>query len=111
MTAMNTPEDVHPLVAEAELFEAKSNRMFTEAMRQLVIFLRFKKAVPCEHCGRRSRWHWTMRCPFRAADLGGFTVVKGDKVLMAGSPICRKHPMHPEIEAAAAAAQADKEGK
>lgn len=106
MTTMNTPEGVHPLIAEAELFEAKPNRMFTEAMRRLVVFLRFKKAVPCEHCGRRSRWHWTMRVPFRAASPAGFIMALGDKVLLPGSPLCRKHPMHPEIEAAK-----DKEAK
>ena len=90
--------DVHPLVAEAECFEAKPNPMFSEAMRQIVVFLRFKKAVPCEHCGRRSRWHWTMRLPFRAHDLGPSAVVAGDTVLLAGSPVCRKHPLHPEVD-------------
>lgn len=91
--------DVHPLIYEAELFEAKPNHMFTEAMRRLVTFLRFKKAVPCEHCGRKSRWHWTMRCPFRAVEFTAFATVPSDKVLMAGSPVCRKHLLYPETEA------------
>ena len=96
MTSAKITTDVHPLIDEAEIFEAKPNAMFSEEMRRLVAFLRFEKSVNCEHCARKSKHMWTMRCAFTISDLEDFVMVKSETVFIAGTPVCRKHCLFPE---------------
>jgi hypothetical protein len=79
---------------EPEIFEAKPNHMFSEAQRQITKFLRFRESVPCAHCGKKSRWHWTQTVPFKAAEFGGFSLKMG-RLLEANSPVCRAHILEP----------------
>jgi len=86
-------ERVHPLLEEAEIFEAAPNKLFSTEQTNLVRFLKFKESVPCCFCGKKKKNHWTMRCNFKVADLEPFALKYGEKTYCPGSPVCTKHLM------------------
>ncbi len=66
----------------------------------LIRFLRPEKAVRCVACGKKSKKHWTMLCPFRAVIFGECTFeIKAERfpVQMPGTAVCDDHPLHPEL--------------
>lgn len=80
------------------MYEAKPNRMFSEAQRAAVRFLRFSRAVECAECGRRSKSHWTSLFSFQAMDMKSnvfFLRSKTGKVHPPMTPVCHSHPMAP----------------
>jgi len=77
-----------------EIIEAKPNKMFTEAQRQSVRFMRFNRSVPCAECGKKRKVHWTMLCSFRAANFGGSSFVRKTGAVRAPlTPVCSDHPL------------------
>ncbi len=82
-----------------QLLEAKPNKMFTEAHRALVRFLRYDgDKVACAECGKKKRTLWTMLCSFQAWDMGMLVPKKSGKVHPPLTPVCQGHLMAPEIE-------------
>ena len=86
-------KDDGPLIVQ--LFEAKPNKMFTEAHTRHVRFLRFNAAVPCAECGKRSKHHWTVLYSFKAMSLAVLVPKESDKVHPPLTPVCRSHILKP----------------
>lgn len=82
---------------EPEYFEPKPNPMFPEWLTAMLSFVRYPEAVPCEHCGRRSRHHWTLCVPFTVSSMesGVFHLVESTVVFRRFAPVCRAHMLHP----------------
>jgi len=95
--------DAGPLPVAVQLMAAKENALFTEEQRQLVVFLSYTGAVPCAACGKRSRYHWTMRVSFQAQDTASFVLVPLGPVHLPLAPVCRAHPLAPAALPQAAA--------
>ena len=86
-------------VLVVEILEAKPNRMFTEAHRQLVRFLRYEGArVPCAECGKRKKVLWTMLCSFQALDMAMLVPKRSGKIHPPLTPVCQTHLLAPEME-------------
>jgi hypothetical protein len=86
-----------------ELIEARPNKLFTEAQRSLVRFLRYYEIgkpakAPCAHCGKKKTILWTQLCSFRVAEPLGFAMKKSEKLYPPLTPVCRTHIMAPELE-------------
>ena len=71
--------------------------MFPEWMTQRLRFMKYMIAVPCAHCGKRSKSHWTMTMNFRVAEERGFEIVPGNTVYQSLTSVCSKHMLHPEL--------------
>ena len=82
-----------------ELFEARPNKMWPEALRQAIRFLRFSAPVPCAECARKRKTHWTMLVPFaaRTALQHRFALHDSGKVHAALQPVCRSHLLAPQL--------------
>jgi hypothetical protein len=97
-----------------ELLEAKPNKMFTEAQRARVRFMRYYAsgkpvAMPCAHCGKKKKMLWTYLCSFKVLDFPtrvtpdkgiGFTLKPAPdaKVLPPLTGVCQTHLIAPEME-------------
>jgi len=90
-------EDTGPGPVWVQFIPPKPNKMFTEAQRQTVMFLRYSQAVPCAECGKRSRYHWTMLLSFQAQSMrpGMFTLAVSEQVHLPFAPVCRGHLLLP----------------
>jgi len=90
-------EATGPVPVAVQFLSAKPNQMFSEAMTQVVRFLRYTQAVPCAECGKRSRYHWTMLVSFQAQRLqpGMFTLAVSEQVHLPCAPVCRDHLLAP----------------
>lgn len=82
-----------------EIFEAKPNKMWPEAMRQVVRFLRYSGTVACAECGRRSKHHWTLLVTFTAQTVPrqGFTLTSSGTTHLPLAPVCRAHLLAPVL--------------
>lgn len=90
---------IEPLpVSHVRFIEAKPNKMFTEHQTTITKFLEYTRAVPCAHCKKRSKYHWTQTLFFRVMDLGSFALTPGKKILPPLTPVCRDHILEPQIE-------------
>ena len=87
-------------ILQVQILEAKPNKLFSEAQRAAVRFLRFNRSVPCTECGKRRRVMWTMLCEFYAYDFNtpGFTLVKPDKKHPPLDAVCGAHPLALVVE-------------
>jgi hypothetical protein len=83
---------------EVRIFEAKPNKMSTEAHRQLVRFLRYTEPLRCGECNRKGKAFWTMLCSFQAWDLGMLVPTKSGKVHQPLTPVCQKHLLAAEMD-------------
>lgn len=85
---------------QVHILEAKPNPLFTENQRRMVRFLRFNQYVPCAHCGKKVRVHWTMLCDFRSVDMSRalFTIdaQRDGKPFPPLTPVCGDHPLAPD---------------
>jgi hypothetical protein len=88
-----------------DIIEPKPNKMFTEAQRALVRFLRYTGGkVPCAHCGKKKSILWTQLCSFKAVDFpkhfGGVQLKPPAeaKVYPPLTGVCQTHLLAPEIE-------------
>ena len=81
-----------------QILEAKPNKMFSEAHRQLVRFLRYSEYVRCAECGHRKRTLWTMLCSFQALDMAMIVPKRSGRIHLPLTPVCQTHLMAPEIE-------------
>ncbi len=82
-------------VLRVGVYETRPNRMFTDAQRAGIRFLRFTQAVPCAECGRRSRAHWTVLYSFKALSMAVMVPRESDKVHMPLTPVCQQHLLKP----------------
>lgn len=84
--------DLHPGISRTYM-PARKNPMFSELQRLGILFVRYKTAVPCALCGRRSRHHWTSWVRFHAADISKcfIRLEFGRKWFPRGAPVCRAH--------------------
>lgn len=86
---------------QPQIFYPKRNPMFTEFQTMITVFLRYPTAVPCAHCGRKSKHHWSQRVYFRASstmeDKAPAFTIQGGALLPGGSPVCRSHVLMPEV--------------
>jgi hypothetical protein len=78
-----------------QICEARPNKMFTEAQRQTVRFLRFNRHVPCVACGKQVRIPWTMLCEFKAGDMTGFALQFYPQTFPPLTPVCSDHLLKP----------------
>lgn len=85
-------------VLVVEILEAKPNKMFTEAHRQLVRFLRYSASVRCAECGKRKKTLWTMLCSFQALDMAMLIPKRSGVVHPPLSPVCQTHLLAAEAE-------------
>lgn len=85
----------NPDYNEVQILNPKPNKMFPDWMSQRVRFMRFQKYVPCTHCGKRSRLHWTMLMTFQVAEPRQFTLVNSERVFMPMVPVCTSHLLDP----------------
>lgn len=97
-----------------EIFEAKPNKMFTQAQTELTRFLRYTAAVPCAECGRRRKTHWTQLCSFKALTMrNAFGVLDAQmanaQVHPPLAPVCRDHLLAPEVEEVDPPAEAEQQ--
>lgn len=85
---------------QVQILEAKPNKMFTENQRRMVRFLRFNQYLPCAHCGKKVRVHWTMLCAFRSIDMRGamfsINAQRDGKPFPPLTPVCGDHPLAPD---------------
>jgi len=90
-------EDPASVPVAVQFLPAKPNAMFSEEMMRAVVFLRYTQAVPCAECGKRSMFHWSMRCSFQAQSMrpGMFTLAVSEKVHLPFAPVCRGHLLLP----------------
>lgn len=89
-----------PEILWVQICEAKPNKMFTEAQRASVRFLRFNRHVTCAACGKKVRVPWPMLCEFRAtydmdARPRSFTLEDYPQTFPPLTPVCGSHCMHP----------------
>lgn len=74
--------------------------MFTEAQRQSVRALRYNLHVPCAHCGKKRRLHWTMLCAFRSIIFEECYLVvdskRDGKPFPPLTPVCGDHLLTPD---------------
>lgn len=89
-----------PDILWVEVLEAKTNKLFTEAQRQSVRFLRYNRAVPCAECCKKRRVMWTMLCTFIAHSMPSsavlsFTFKDSGKEHPPLTPVCGDHPLAP----------------
>ena len=85
------------IVHWVEILEAKPNKMFTEAHRALVRFLRYNVSIKCAECGKRRRVLWTMLCSFQALDMGMLIPKRSGVVHNPLTPVCQSHLLAPEV--------------
>lgn len=90
-------EEESPTNPEVQYFGAENNPMFPQWLTEMVTFARYKTPVPCAHCGKISREHWTLCVPFTVSGIvpGVFHLVEGAKVHRPGSPVCEDHMPRP----------------
>lgn len=81
-----------------EILEAKPNKLFTEAQRQAVRFLRYSRRIPCTQCKKKRKIMWTMLCEFKAQSMGHITLVDGETIHPPLTPVCDEHPLQPHLE-------------
>lgn len=82
-----------------DILEAKPNKMFSEAHRQLVRFLRYQGAkVACAECGKKKSTLWTMLCSFQAWDMARIVPKKSGKIHMPMVPVCQTHLLAAEMD-------------
>jgi hypothetical protein len=74
-------------------FTAKEHKMFPPELTALMRFIRYKHPVKCLACGKLSRKHWTMLCPFHAID---FKKPWASRFATLDS-VCEDHPLAPSI--------------
>lgn len=76
-----------------QCFAAKPNPLWPEEIRQATFFLRYSQAVPCQECGTRSRYHWTLACSLHAHTFPneGCVVQESATVHLPLQPVCRAH--------------------
>lgn len=84
-----------PEANKPEYFEPKPNPMFPDWLTQMLWFVRYPQPVPCAHCGRRSRYHWTLCVPFQVMEERFLVLKESVVVLGRGAPVCRKHILNP----------------
>lgn len=87
----------NPDFNEVQLYDAKPNPMFPEWLTCRLQFLRYAVAVKCAHCGRKSKFHWTLMMSFRIAMESAFTLKAGEILHPPLTPVCRDHIMKPEL--------------
>ena len=89
--------DTGPQPVWVQLLPAKPNQMFSAEVTRAVVFLRYSQAVPCAECGKRSKYHWTMRLSFAAHRMapGMFTLAESGQVHIPLAPVCRDHLLLP----------------
>jgi len=88
-------------ILTVQILEAKPHKMFTEAQRAAVRFLRFNRTVACTECGKRRKVMWTMLCEFYAHSAGFLVVKKSTKIHKPMDEVCSDHllaPAWPEEE-------------
>lgn len=78
-----------------DIIEAKPNKLFTEAQRQTVRFLRYNRAIPCAECNKKRRVMWTMICTFTAKNMGLLALTDSGKEHPPLTPVCGAHPLAP----------------
>lgn len=82
-----------------QIFGAKPNKLFAPDGHLWVRFLRYSASVACAECGRRSKHHWTALWSFKAKTVPkqAFTLTDSGKIHMPLTPVCRDHPIGPEV--------------
>ena len=80
-----------------EILEAKPNKLFNEAQRQAVRFLRYNKFIPCAECGKKRKVMWTMLCEFKANIMGIDALEESEKVHPPLTPVCQDHLLVPNF--------------
>lgn len=80
-------------ILTVEILEAKPNKMFTEAQRAGVRFLRFNQSVQCAECGKKRKVMWTLLAEFEAHTMGAFAFKDSGKVHAPLTPVCGDHPL------------------
>ncbi len=83
-----------------DIFTARHNKAWPEALRQHIRFLRFSAAVPCAECGAQRKTHWTMLVAFAAHTFQrqAFDLQRSGRVHGALQPVCRTHVLAPVLE-------------
>ncbi len=94
------PDD--PDFNEVHLARPKPNDMFPNWMTERLRFLSYSQAVPCAHCGKKRKKHWTLFMAFRVADMPNvdrgenpFILADSKVVYPPLTPVCTKHLMAP----------------
>jgi len=87
----------NPDFNEVLLLKAKPNKVFPDWMTVRIRFLRYRVAVACASCGRKSKHHYTLLMSFKAAHFGKhqFKLVCEPQVHLPLTPVCRDHPLEP----------------
>ena len=84
------------------LTRPKPNDFFPNWMTERLRFLSYSQAVPCAHCGKKRKKHWTLLMAFKVADMPNvdrgenpFILADSEKVYPPLTPVCTKHLMRP----------------
>lgn len=80
---------------DVAVLEAKPNPLFSEAQRALVRFLSYRRPIPCRHCGRKRKDHWTSLAFFRVAEMEVVTLRNSATEYPPLTPVCRNHILAP----------------
>ena len=82
---------------KVEYRPAKDNPMFAPQMTALIRFAHYEKPVTCVHCGKKTRRHWTMLCPFTVPTEQAFQLVPSKIEHPPLTPVCTDHPFAPAL--------------
>ena len=74
---------------------AQPNPLFPPELTVLLRFAIYTKAMSCPVCKRKTKSHWTMLCPFKAATMGQLSLKLGDRIFQPGEAVCGNHPLQP----------------
>jgi hypothetical protein len=85
-------------IADVVVSGAKPNPAFSDEMNACTHFLQYRRAVPCAHCGKMKRKHWTYLQFFRVGELVAFAVRLSDKEYPPLTPVCTDHLLRPTHE-------------
>ena len=96
------PEEDSPDYCEVDLGVPRPNKMFPDWATERVLLLSYTKPVPCAHCGKLRKKHWTMLMAFSVATEPGpgdnpCVVQEFNEVHLPLTPVCGKHCLRPML--------------
>jgi len=83
-------------ILQVQIYEAKPNKMFTEAQRSFVRFLTYNQTIKCARCGKKKKRMWTMLCQFRANIFSAIPTEAAGMSFAPLTPVCIDHPLEPD---------------
>lgn len=86
------------IICDFALVEPAPNSLFSEQQRSLTKFIKYRKPVPCIHCGKKRKNHWTQLVFFSVVEDSGYVLKPSKEEYPPLSPVCRDHILQPLIE-------------